>query len=192
MRQSSRTILRERRAGLMSGEAIRPWNGWKGWLLLVLGVGAVLAGLRTALGSWWAVAGMLSGFLILSHWAIRRETARFRALAGARAGESLCTFVRSFPGSRRDPLLIRVVYETIQQDYLTGPVPLRASDRFEEDLGIDDEDVDELAGQAAALAGRRLNDLEANPWYGKVRTPGDLVAFLQCQPESLPVSRSSA
>ena len=48
---------------------------------------------------------------------------------------------------------------------------------------MDWEDVDDLASDVAARAGRSMGHTESNPFYGQVKTVGDLVLFLTYQPK---------
>jgi hypothetical protein len=123
------------------------------------------------------VAGL---FLILWLLAIR-EKQRLRRLAGERASESICTFVRSLEYSRLDTGIIRCVYEELQR-CLGLPVPLRACDHLEHDLHIDPEDLDDLARKIAQKCGRNLDTVEKNRYYGRVVTISDLIEFLCAQP----------
>jgi hypothetical protein len=66
-------------------------------------------------------------------------------------------------------------------------VPIRAADRFLEDLDLDGDDLDEIHGEAALLAGRSTADAEKNPMGKNVKTVGDLVAFLHHQDRLNPV-----
>ncbi|QDU69367.1 hypothetical protein [Engelhardtia mirabilis] len=94
-----------------------------------------------------------------------------RRTAKERAAESICTFARSFDCRSVDTWAIRAVYEMYSTSY-----PVRSAD---------DVDSEELAYDAELLAeraGRSLDGCEANPFYGRVSTAGDLVQFLSHQP----------
>lgn len=106
-----------------------------------------------------------------------------RRLAAARAEESICEFARSFD-RQTDTWVIRAVYEELSQ-YLAidgRAIPVRRHDRWIEDLGIDSGDFEDIAEDVAFRAGRKMDDCNANPLYGKVHTVGDLVSFLEHQP----------
>ena len=64
---------------------------------------------------------------------------------------------------------------------LTGDYPIRASDRFMEELRIEGEDVEDIADMVATRAGYDFSDYSANPLAGKVFTVGDLVMFFSHQ-----------
>ena len=51
-------------------------------------------------------------------------------------------------------------------------------------MRIDSENLDELAAVVAQRTGRSMSDCEANPWFGKVKTVGDLVDFVVHQDEA--------
>jgi hypothetical protein len=106
-----------------------------------------------------------------------------RKVAHARVTESIGTFARSFDRRTMDPWIIRAVYEAFSTAF-----PIRASDRFDRDLRLDDEDWEAAAIAIAQRAGRSMESSKRNPMYGKVRTVRDLVEFLHHQPLSRPLS----
>jgi len=116
----------------------------------------------------------------------RRRLARYRVLAVEREGESLCTFVRTFPPSEREPYILRAVYEelTAYRRIGTVTVPLRPSDLLESDLGLDGDELDFAAQSISRRCGRPLTDAKVNPFYGRVKTIADLVHFFESQPRS--------
>lgn len=61
-------------------------------------------------------------------------------------------------------------------------MPLRPSDSLERNLHIDSDDLTDIARDATVRVGRAFENLEANPFYGRVDTVRDLVAFVQHQP----------
>ena len=62
-------------------------------------------------------------------------------------------------------------------------IPLRPEDRLAEDLGLDDEDVDELVRPLLCRIGRREGEWQRNPYHEHgVRTVADFVGFLSAQP----------
>ena len=118
------------------------------------------------------------------HIISERDKSSFAALARQREGESICTFTRSLDYRRIDTWVIRAVYEWLQQDlnYLFPRFPLRPTDHMTDDLLIDEEDLGFGVLDIAKRAGRSLKNCEANPFYAKVHTVGDLIAFLNAQP----------
>jgi hypothetical protein len=177
MRQSSKHILNQRRDALHA-RPITPL----GWAMLI----AISAGCVAWL--WFSPTRLLTvGSLILGLWILcsltsLKEKRRFDQLARERAGESICQFSRQFRGQSFDPVVVRAVYELTQEQFGRSDVPVRATDRFAEDYSISGEDIDDLGIDAARLAHRSMEEAERNPMYGRVRTVGDLVRFLQHQP----------
>jgi acyl carrier protein len=114
-----------------------------------------------------------------------KERGRRRKCYLERSGKSLYTFVREFNVRNTDTWILRAVYEALSKHLqLDGqPFPIRANDRWKEDLQIDSEDLDmDLLPEIAQRAGRSLQDTKANPFFNKVKTVRDLVAFLEHQP----------
>jgi hypothetical protein len=178
MRQSSKSILRERRLQMQSERRMSIF----GWLIVTAFVGFCIWGLHHITGSWIGT-GAVFGVLSLICWCASVVRSQgFSALAATRPSESICDFARSFDRHATDTVLIRSVYETVQDQIGGPPVPLRASDRLLEDLDLDDDDLDEIAVDAAALAWRSLDSTDSNPLYGRVTTIQDLVDFLRHQP----------
>ena len=116
----------------------------------------------------------------------RRHRRRMRALALERSGESICHFVRGLPYRRLDTSVIRHVYEAVQSELVVPDfrVPIRATDHCTDTLDIDPEDFEYLIADLADRCGRSLDSYEQNPYYGRVRTVGDLVQFLCAQPKA--------
>jgi len=150
------------------------------WLVLTTLAVAFVAGLVFSPTFRYIVAGLVAAGFLESTLRERR----MRALAAERRGESICTFARAFDRHAVDPWVIRATYEELTPwaNFRGGSLPLRASDRLEKELGIDSEDLDELACDVAQRAGRSLNGAERNPLYGRVLTVGDLVRFVTFQP----------
>lgn len=123
----------------------------------------------------------LTLLIVLDHVSDQR---RLRWLALARAGENLCTFARAFDRRQTNYWVLRAVYDALRP-YCTfqgGRMPLRPSDSLERNLHIDSDDLTDIARDATGRVGRAFEDLEANPFYGRVDTVRDLVAFVQHQP----------
>jgi len=106
-----------------------------------------------------------------------------RRLAASRYEESICRFARSF-GRSADSWILRAVYEEISRFIAVDcrAIPIRREDRCAEDLKIDPEDLDDLGRDIAFRARRSMDACDRNPFYGKVKTVGDIVAFLEYQP----------
>lgn len=158
--------------------------GWLGWsiLSLIIGIGS----------AFWIVADkwqflFVVGFLILFAFVlIARARLEDRRLVRQRPCESICTFSRSFKRGEIDTWVIRAVYEEIASYFPTTlqPAPIRRDD----DLllwGLDAEEVEDLGKWVSTRCSRSLKDTTTNPFYGRVRTVGDLVQFLNAQPKQI-------
>jgi hypothetical protein len=110
------------------------------------------------------------------------RTRRFDRMTRERSGGSICEFARHFRCAYFDPVVVRAVYETTQEQYGRADLPIRPSDSFSADYGIVDEDLDDLAEDIAGLAHRSMEQTDQNPLYGQVQTIADLVYFIQHQP----------
>ena len=142
------------------------------------------------------------GFLIMRHlrvagpllvafaaWTVvlnAHHAKRLTRLADARAGEDIGTFSRAL--DRRAPefdaWVVRAVWDALQPhvEVRGRRVPLRPSDRLLADLEIDDDDLEDVAVEAATRAGRNPSDWCANPTNGAVETVADLVRLVSLQP----------
>lgn len=102
----------------------------------------------------------------------------------ARPKDSICTFAREFNYRATDTWIIRAVYEALES---RASFPIRSTDRFTEELWLDDDDLDdEVFDEVARRAGRSTENCEQNPMYGQVKTVADLVAFFSHQPRVSP------
>lgn len=177
MPRSSKAILHERRIHL---DADR-WPAATGWVIAGLFVGGMIAVVRLATGNWAGTAAVV-GVLVAIGWISSLKAARRKqTLARERKEESICGFARAFDRHTSDPVILRAVYETVQARMGPPVVPIRAADRFLDDLDLDGDDLDDIYGEAALLAGRSTADAEKNPVWGGVKTVGDLVTFLHHQ-----------
>lgn len=113
-----------------------------------------------------------------------REGRRLAALAAVRPGESICSFARALPVRDLDTWVVRATFEQLQAHLpgLHAAFPVRPSDRLVADLGIDPDDLEDIAFQVATRAGRSMDGGPANPYYNKVTTVEDLINFLCAQP----------
>jgi hypothetical protein len=117
----------------------------------------------------------------------RRRKLRLKALAASRAGDSICTFARSFDCRETDTWVIRAVYEQIQAHLASDApaFPLHRDDHLIKELGIDPDDLSEdIAEEIAMRTGRSLEETGKNPFFEKVETVGDLVQFFLHQPRA--------
>ena len=167
-------MVRASRRKLLPRMAVRPVNGWlpSGCLLLFIGLLALWSP---------AFATVLAFLTLVASVLTRRERRRLAAVAGQRADESICTFVRGFDYRRVGTVVVRAVYD--EQQPWHG-FPLRAADSLEADLRVDGDDLDwEIAPMIAGRTGRSLDNAKSNPYFGKVRTVADLVEFFCLQPK---------
>jgi hypothetical protein len=107
---------------------------------------------------------------------------RQERIAWERRAESICSFARSFDCRATDTWIVRAVFEELA-NYVQFPI--RPDDRVEDDLGIDPEDLDDIAEAMAYRTGRPLEGCEDNPLFGKVRTVRELVEFFIHQPRGV-------
>ena len=149
-------------------------------VLSLLAVGLLAAAVFSAGGR--VVLGIVLLLALHRIW----DDRRLRRLATNRRGESICTFARAFDRRGTDFWVVRAVHDELRP-YCTfrgGQFPLRGTDSLTDDLHIDG-DVEDIARDATVRVGRAFRDLEANPWYSRVATVGDMVAFVQHQPKAV-------
>lgn len=128
---------------------------------------------------------LFCGLFLVARKEMRRDEEHLRRLARKREGESICEFARDFDLRQIDTWIVRAVYEQLQQrlTHVHPAFPVRAADRLKEDLHLDDDDLDlDIAEEVEQRTGRSLDGSNANPYFGKVGTVGDLVLFFQAQP----------
>lgn len=180
MRISSKRILNQRRAAWCRPPVAASRWAW-----------ASLGGLGIVLVSWlvYDPASLLITGAVMVCLAVVGGVSwkyKFDRMTRERAGESICQFARFFRKGEVDPVIVRAVYESVQ-DWLPHPaLPIRPSDDFAKTYGIHDAlDVEDLASEVAELTCRSLQKAEQNPFYGRVNTVADLVYFIQHQPRLL-------
>ncbi|MBN2180705.1 MAG: hypothetical protein JW715_02230 [Sedimentisphaerales bacterium] len=126
-------------------------------------------------------------FVVFLFWQhIEKFRYSMRNWAQSRSGENICSFVRAFDFRHTDTWILRAVYEELGM-YLEidgRPFPVRADDRWEEDLQIDPDDMEwDIFPDIAHRACRSIENTEQNPFYDRVKTVRDLVNFLEHQPK---------
>ena len=152
-------------------------------LLGVCAVGLAYALVVQPLGSL-----LLIGGILLVGWLYDRPRTRHLTLERpARPNEDFGSFVRAFDLDAPepvDPWAVRVVWEAVLPlTALRGPaIPLRPSDRFTVDLGVDPEEVEELIPSLVERCGRAVGNWSANPYFAGLATVGALVHFISAQP----------
>jgi len=145
---------------------------------LALAVVAVLYGMWKLSFGYFTIA---VGFFVFLAVGAALESRRLRRLAKDRQEEDLCTFARAFDRRSIDPRIIRAVYEGLQDHY--QGFPIRSTDRFVEDLKMDNEDLDEFIADIAGRIGRSMAGVAGNPLNGRISSVNDLVLFYIHQDE---------
>jgi hypothetical protein len=149
-------------------------------LLMILGIGFMFLIYKQP-----SIIALLGVITVASILVNTVQNRKLRKLAEARNGESICSFARSYDLHNIDPYIVRAVYEELiaWTSYRNGYVPIRPTDTFEF-YGIDGEDLDDLAIDVAFRSHRSMENAEANPLFGKVKTIDDLIQFISNQPAS--------
>ncbi|MCU0864937.1 MAG: hypothetical protein MUC36_14195 [Planctomycetes bacterium] len=130
----------------------------------------LMVGLVVNFPAWgWLLPALLALMTVM-------ERRRRRELIKERAGESICTFARSFPRLSVDTWVIRAVWNAFHDPKLA----LRADDSLDTDLCIECGDVDwELV---ASFADRSLDSPEASQRLDAADTIADVVRLLDALP----------
>lgn len=151
--------------------------------VFMAGIAAWVQPLGTAI-----FVGIIVPLVTLGTAAARRQRRELAVkLRAARKGDALCRFARDFDCRKVDTWLVRATFEEVQGAWHGvggGPVPLRAGDRWREDLRFNGDDLEEIGTRIAGRAGYSLADTRGNPLYGKVRTVDEIVAFMRHQPRT--------
>jgi len=161
--------------------ATKRWQ--QGVVLGLCAIGVAYALVVEPLGSL-----MLIGGILLLGWAYDRpRTRRLTLERPSRPNEDFGSFVRAFDligPAPVDPYAVRVVWEAVLPlTALRGPaIPLRPTDRFTVDLGVDPEEVEELIPSLVERCGRSVGNWSANPYFAGLVTVGALVHFISAQP----------
>lgn len=167
-------------------------NPFRATLLLILLICAVLAGVSWLILSFVRTGNtfifwltLFIGYLI----AIAKQEKiklieKRQIMADKRQGLSICQFARQFSPHTVDTWVIRAVWNTLQGNgYIDYPLPLKASDKLDDDLDLvnDADELEELVEDIAARCGRDLCGIEDNPFL-PITTVGSLVSVLNAQP----------
>lgn len=158
--------------------------GAAGWLMVIALVAGLLLVLITHPIGTLATIGTL---VLIGYFPGRAHTRRMRVMQRERANEDIGTFARAFArhaGPTVDPWAIRAVWDALTPftECRGERLPLRPSDRFEADLGIDLDDLEDLVPQLVERCERVPGNWKANPYYEKLSTVGNLVYFISAQP----------
>jgi hypothetical protein len=166
------------------GPLPRPQPGFVGWLILAAVVGVLLLALVThRVGTLSTIAVLV----VLSVVSERNRSERVRAIANQRANEDIGSFARAFNRRATDPLdpwAIRAVWNALVPltESRGRTIPLRPTDRFEEDLSTHPDDIEDLVLQLVEQCERVPGNWRANPFYDRIKTVADLVYFISAQP----------
>lgn len=159
-----------------------PASRWLGYSL----VAGLVGGFLWALWAHPVVVGALVALAMGGEAVSRaREKKHFARLLHTRSEESICDFARSIDCRQVDPWIVRAVYEELQASLVhhRSRFPLRLADRLGTDLQIDGDELDlSLVPCISQRTGRDLSSTQANPFFGKVTSVGDLVSFFNAQP----------
>ncbi len=102
-----------------------------------------------------------------------------------RRNYSICEFARHFEYRKIDTFVIRAVYEQLQNHMQTETFPILPTDDIFADLKIDEEDFEyDIVAEIAQRAGRSLDNVKHNPYYGKASIVENLVYFFNEQPRA--------
>ena len=149
----------------------QPPTTFVGWL--------IIAWLVIAL--WPVFVALLVFFLVGSYFGSRHERRLAAELAVERAGEDIGTFARAFDRSNEpfDPWVIRATWEAMKP--YRGDIPLRPTDRIEDDLGLSmhDLEIDYLLLEVATRSGHSVDGIKT---LHKVETVGNFVKLIASQP----------
>jgi hypothetical protein len=161
------------------------------WALPVFAVlvAGLLIALHALVASTFFQSAVLAGALLVlfaaSETDLKKRRLALSRLAATREGQSICEFARDFDARHVDTWVIRAVHESLQAElsHFHPGFPVRASDRLLEDLQLDSDDLDMVvAVEVEQRTGRSLENVQNNPYYGRVKTVGDLVLCFQAQP----------
>ena len=159
-----------------------------GWGSKIFGL-LVLSGIVWALGylAWtepdFRIFLFASAAVVLVSFWDRSQIESLERVRAERKDEDIGSFARALDYRRVDPWIIRAVYEEINEELpLKEPLPLRPSDHLERDLKLDGEDLEFVLERIFSRVGLSDENIEKNPFYGKIETVRDLVEFCNGQP----------
>jgi hypothetical protein len=163
-------------------KVVRKKNYIVGWLILSPFLLALLYAFITKPVIVGSVITFLALWIYVNNF---RHKNKLQKLASTRENESICTFTQGIDLRLIDTWVVRAVYEEIQ-GYLSSSFknfPLRWNDDLIGDLMIDQGDLEDLiASDITERTNRSGEPFPNNPYYGKVKTVGDLVMLINGQP----------
>ena len=119
---------------------------------------------------------LLCAIVALMAWSDRRREDR---LAAARAGETICSFVRALDIRSHDTWVVRAVYDELQASVT---FPIRPTDSLWDDLRLDIGDFElDIVPDIAQRCGRSLDDASISPFTARMETVQDLISFFDAQ-----------
>jgi len=111
-------------------------------------------------------------------------------ISNNRSSESICSFTRALNFRHIDTWIIRATWEELQF-YVThktlSEFPIRPTDKLEGDFRIDPEELEDIAERIVQRTRRSLEETDKNPYFGKIETVGDLILFVNNQPNKFAV-----
>jgi hypothetical protein len=128
------------------------------------------------------------GVLVFIIVATVLERRRIKRISMKRGDANICAFARSLDYRNLDTKIIRAVYNEFKDWNSYSNVkhfPVQTDDDIYEIYRMDDEDLWDIFCKIADRVGRSIEDIEQNPWYGKVKTVEDLIFFLNNQPKKI-------
>lgn len=101
--------------------------------------------------------------------------------------EDIGSFARAFDrraSEHLDPWAIRAVWNALMPLTEAGgwQIPLRSTDRFEEDLMLNPDELEDVVPQLVEQCERAPDNWKANPFYSRVKTVANLVYSISAQP----------
>ncbi len=128
------------------------------------------------------LVGIIAVIFAIGYFSSENTTEYFEALYRTREDEDIGTFARSLDYRNTDTWIIRAVYEELNSELpCDKTIPLHPSDNLKEDLKLDDEDLEFVLERIFARADISDEAIEKNPFYTKMETVADLVAFCDYQ-----------
>lgn len=114
------------------------------------------------------------------------ENRRLRRVALQRMNDNICTFARSFDCRTIDSWTVRAAYEELQKYFASSgqAFPIRASDRFKEDFGLDGEDIVDLMFAISERSQHDITFLAKELDARQIHTVSDLVTLVSNLPET--------
>jgi hypothetical protein len=156
-------------------KVIAPW--WA-WFILLAALGWF--------GYFLYKAPYIGGSLVLIGMFLHfKDQKKMKRLVAARPDDTICTFAKDLNPRDVDPWIIRATYDEFTSLLKLREIkfPIRASDRFKEDLNLDFDDLEEAIVVIAKRTCRSITETKSNPYYDHIKTVRDFVMFINHQPK---------